>query len=155
MANSPEWVLLEQGNAIEEVKKAPNGETTVHMVVSQYDRPREARAYYDAVRKLVQIEFRYLSPEATRHLHVSDRVTAEIGRTSQRIYALSINATLAGTEQIKVDIDAAMTRLNSTMAHGRGDKPPLNYAMARQVIADQFSRLFKDVGLPELASVAK
>lgn len=155
MANSPEWVLLEQGKAVEDVRKAPNGVTTVHMVVSQYDRPREARAYYDSVRKTLQIEFRYLSPETTRILHVSDRVSAEIGRTSQRIYSLSINAPLIDAEQIKVDIDAAIARLNTTSTHGKHDKPPLNYAMARQVIADQFSNLFKNCSLTELADAAK
>lgn len=139
MNTHAEWIEIDQSNPVEDVKKAPSG-VTVHMVVSQHDRPREARAYLSDDGSIIHVEFRYLSSEPTRNVEISDRVSVCLGKKSKRVYGLSIQGPLRDADQIKVDVDAALARLDSdvlrkTSAHF------MNYVAARRAFDEEISSL--------------
>lgn len=145
MSMHAEWIEIDQSNPVEDVKKTPTG-VTIHMVVSQHDRPRQARAYMSQDGTELLVEFRYLSPELTRRIDVSDKVSVHLGKKSKRVYAVSIRGPLQGAEQIKVDVDAALARLNSE-ASQKSTSHFMNYLAARKAFDEKISSL-----LPAIAA---
>jgi hypothetical protein len=113
--------------------------------VSPYDIPEAVRGYYDSVRNVCVIQFRYLdAPVPARDPVRQGEVAFYLDKQGQRILSVEIpksNLSKAAPEQIFLNLQSAVTEMAKKRPEPRNFE---NYDFANEVLSEKQECLFRD-----------
>jgi hypothetical protein len=113
METKSTWLPLNQRAYEDDEVKDLQG-MRVHMVVSPYDVPEALRLLADEAKKLLRVEFKYMSHEPTDCRDLGASTFAELGRNSKRLYAIELKDDNGELLQAVSRVEEAFKRLMSS-----------------------------------------
>ncbi len=154
--NDANWVYLDSDTIDRDVNKEHRkliGGVDVLVRLSPYDVPIAMRSTIDRDHNRAKLEFRYIgSDESLDVIPVSDDMDVLLGKTSRRLYAISVDRNLlshaSSSQQIESSFENAFRKLQSlSLKHLR----PENYTAAKKAMAAKTLEVFP---LPNIFAAA-
>jgi len=140
MNDTSQWLTLDPTEFENDAEQTING-VLFHVSVSPYDMPQAIRGGYDEGTRRFVIEFKYLSREETRTQQVDDHVTLRLGERSHRLYAIEADVEAMGVDGVLLRMEKVIDNLTPSVADR--SHPASNYAVAKRVINDKASELWR------------
>jgi len=141
---SQQWIRVKlQSEKVKHHQKVRGLDVT--MYVSPYDVPEAVRGGYDDKKKRFIVEFKYIGDESTERRSFDRYVTLKVGKNSQRLYAIEIDADGLRASQVQVKV-AVQHEVEQAFA-GLVERPPSqrrldNYQLAREAFTSTSPQLF-------------
>jgi hypothetical protein len=141
---SQEWIAVDPAHLAEKKREKMEGGAEVILTASPYDVPDGVRANYDPAHKRWVIEFRYLGSEPFKRVQKSAYVTLWIGKHSDRLYGLEIDADRAQAEHQGVQwVNLVVKAIDQQMETRKTPGMPFNYDIAKKVLKEKEPELWQ------------
>lgn len=154
--NNANWVYLDTDTIDRDVNKEHRkliGGVDVLVRLSPYDVPIAMRSTIDTDHDRVKLEFRYIgSDESLDVIPVADNMDVLLGKTSGRLYAISVDRSLlshaSSSQQMESSFESAIRKLKALSLKRLR---PENYTAAQKAMAAKTVEVFP---LPNIFAVA-
>ncbi len=140
MSMLSEWIDVDTSRyEVEEIERLKS--IVVHMNVSPYDVPQRISMQFDENKKRILLYFAYVQDEPKFEVNLDKHAQALMGRSSCRIYCISVEDGIKKHELLSLrnDLDNALDELTDRpkIRHTR----PINYKTVRKILDDYWSAL--------------
>lgn len=114
-------------------------EGNVRLSLTPFDIPRSARIVWDEGKRVLTIEFRYLTPDEPREpIPVNPHIEMSIGKFSYKLYSAKITNSQTPVEAIDELIKALENaRRKFDVSHPKERVPYWNYSLAKDFLAEE------------------